>query len=195
MLAGKRGCSNEINCPTVNSVFSWTCTVHVCRSYKAGFYMFPCTSASKYVFISSSMSFQQQDIMKGFYEWAMLFTGHVHCSCGTSLHVMAFKIRSIVPAVQVKYCWLVHAEALEWLFLDSLRNLKTRLLWQWCQDDELPEESHQLCLVLSYFVFIPVQDDCEQFFVWLLISESILVEKFELHSCGLSVLLLLWSPD
>lgn len=116
--------------------------------------MFPCTSASKYVFISSSiMSFQQQDIMKGFYEWAMLFTGHVHYSYGTSLHVMAFKIRSIVPAVQVKYCWLEHAEALEWMFLDSLRNLKTRLLWQWCQDDELPEESHQLCLVLSLFCF------------------------------------------
>lgn len=52
------------------------------------------------------------------------------------------------------------------------------LLWRWCQDDELPEESHQFCLV---FVFISFSFLCRmiasRFFVWLLISGSILVEK------------------
>lgn len=32
-------------------------------------------------------------------------------------------------------------------------SLTEHLLWRWCQDDELPEESHQFCLVFVFILF------------------------------------------
>lgn len=127
--------------------------------------------------------------MKRFSEWSVLLTGHVLCSYGTRLHVMAFKIRSIVPLVQIKYCWLIYAKASEWLCLETLKNLKSRSLNTCCDSGvrmmNCQKKAISPALFLSLFCF----HSCTG---WLRAVFHVIANQWE-HPSGKVIIAQLWS--
>lgn len=127
--------------------------------------------------------------MTRFSEWSVVLTGHVHCSNGTSLHVMDFKIRSIAPLVQATYCWFIYVKAAERLYSDSLRNLKTRSLSTCCDSGvrmmNCQRKAISSALFLSLFCFWSCAG-------WLRAVFHLIANQWE-HPSGKVIIAQLWS--
>lgn len=127
--------------------------------------------------------------MKRFSESSIDLTGYVHCLYGTSLHVMAFKIRSIDPVVQAKYYRLVYVKAWEWLYIDSLRNLKACSLNTCCDSVvrmmNCRKKDISSVLFLSLFCF----HSCTG---WLRAVFHLIANQWE-HPSGKVIIAQLWS--
>lgn len=190
MLAGNWGCASEINCTIINSAFSWTRTIPGLGPFFAMFpFSFYWCRQICYVSSRSLSSFSEMNIQWNLHEWSVVLTGHVHCSNGTSLYVMAFKIKSIAPLVQATYFWLLYVQASERLYSDSLRNLKTLSLSTCCDSGvrmmNCQKKAISSALFLSSFCFCSCTG-------WLQAVFHLIANQWE-HPSGKVIIAQLWS--